>query len=66
MDSIALIRFRNRFPLHTFQIHIHDGTTVIVTEAIGIATQRPSPYSVDYNREKLNVIAQVSTSVTLD
>ena len=68
MDATEMIELRNRVPFQPLQIHLNDGSVIMVAEPFEIATQRTSPCFIVYSAEKMDVVAyrnvtRVSTPV---
>ena len=68
MNASELIELMNRSPFQPLEIHLNDGSIIIVNEPFEIATQRTSPRFIVYTTDKMDVVsyrnvAKVTTPV---
>lgn len=57
MNATELIKLMNRTPFQPLEIHLNDGSAIVVNEPFEIATQRTSPCFVVYAPDRMDVIA---------
>ena len=57
MNATELIELMNRTPFQPLEIHLNDGSLVVVNELFEVATQRTSPCFIVYSADRMDVIA---------
>jgi hypothetical protein len=57
MNATELIKLMNRSPFQPLEIHLNDGSLVMVNEPFEVATQRTSPCFIVYSADRMDVIA---------
>ena len=57
MNPAEMINLMNRVPFQPLEIHLNDGSVIIVHEPFEIATQRTSPCFIVYSGDKMQVVA---------